>query len=840
MNKYTLFKRYPQANNETQNAKNFISIFSDNVSIRQSFEYPFFNGVSIQLENNGTKPEEIAMRAASAPRIKNMWPVYEYPRPEFNVDIMDVDPKSPMSKRDNKDKPFAPHVMMQVDKMRAKGHTGKGIKIAVIDSGVDYNHPALGGCFGKDCLISFGYDLVGDDYGGGKPPKPDDDPMDCGGHGTHVTGIIAAQKNPLGFTGVAPEATMGHYRVFGCSGGTGGDILMKAAAMAAESGANIITASLGAPGGWTRDGWSELLSRLAKKGIISTVAAGNSGGAGALYSSHTANGANVLSIASYDSTETTSILLASESSTEGGEKVKFGYAAGDPKEWKNMTLPLWTGNFDVTKPDDACKPYPDDTPDLSGHAVLIRRGTCPFTDKAKNAAAKGAKYIIMYNNAPGAFGIGVGEIKEIKAAAMVTPGVGEAWVKSLEGQKKVTVIMAAPDAAERIISVDKNKVTGGALSGFTSWGPTLEMNVKPQFGGPGGNILSTLPLKIGGYGVASGTSMSTPMLAGVVALVQQARGGKVDPIAMRNMLSGTANPQLFNPGNGFEKMLAPVAQQGAGLVQAWDAAYSRTVLEPSSLSFNDTANMPKELEFKIVNNGEEAVEYTISHRAAASVYVLDKEGKWPSAFPNDRAKSSVSLDFDILKIKVEPGKSSSMKASLEDAKDLETKRMPFHSGWIAVNGTDGSALSLPYQYMGVSMNTIATLPSDGSWVANSTDPEYKSLPKGSKFLLPKPGTAKPSDGIPTLFARLALGSPMMKVTLESAKDDKTVAEFLSLDYLTRGTVGFYWDGALGGDKWAPKGDYRVSFKALRINGDKDKADQWDVSKTVDFSIDYKS
>jgi subtilisin family serine protease len=115
------------------------------------------------------------------------------------------------------------------------GLTGAGIRIGVIDSGVDYNHPALGGGFGPGYKIAYGYDLVGtiiayvgDDYEGSNT-FPDDDPLDncsASSHGTHVAGIVGGDttnvmdanfKSPSRFTGVAPNAIMGAYRVFGCS-----------------------------------------------------------------------------------------------------------------------------------------------------------------------------------------------------------------------------------------------------------------------------------------------------------------------------------------------------------------------------------------------------------------------------------------------------------------------------------------------------------------------------------------------------------------------------------------------------------------------------------------------
>ena len=102
------------------------------------------------------------------------------------------------------------------------GYTGRGIHVAVIDSGIDYDHPDLGGCFGRGCRVTSGYDLVGDDYDEEESdpnwqpvPHPDADPDDCAGHGTHVAGIIGANG---GIRGVAPDVTFSSYRVFGCAG----------------------------------------------------------------------------------------------------------------------------------------------------------------------------------------------------------------------------------------------------------------------------------------------------------------------------------------------------------------------------------------------------------------------------------------------------------------------------------------------------------------------------------------------------------------------------------------------------------------------------------------------
>jgi subtilisin family serine protease len=154
----------------------------------------------------------------AAPRVRNIWPVRVTRRtvqeePQRADAAVPTTPEIRVKRQSQAKRVFSPHVTTQIDKLHAEGVTGKGFRVAIVDSGIDYTHPALGGCFGPGCLVEVGYDFTGDRFiPGVQPAEPDDDPMDnCVGHGTHVAGTIAAQleNNEYGFVGAAPGVKLG-------------------------------------------------------------------------------------------------------------------------------------------------------------------------------------------------------------------------------------------------------------------------------------------------------------------------------------------------------------------------------------------------------------------------------------------------------------------------------------------------------------------------------------------------------------------------------------------------------------------------------------------------------
>ncbi|HQW27047.1 MAG TPA: S8 family serine peptidase, partial [Saprospiraceae bacterium] len=161
------------------------------------------------------------------------------------------------------------------------GYTGKGIKVAVMDTGIDYDHPDLGGCFGPGCRVAKGWDFVGDAYNADDTspaynpvPSPDPYPDDCNGHGTHVAGIIGANGV---VTGVAPEVTFGAYRVFGCDGSTTDAIMLAAMERAYKDHMDVLNMSIGSAFEWPQSPTAVAASRLVRKGMVVVASIGNSG-----------------------------------------------------------------------------------------------------------------------------------------------------------------------------------------------------------------------------------------------------------------------------------------------------------------------------------------------------------------------------------------------------------------------------------------------------------------------------------------------------------------------------------------------------------------------------------
>jgi hypothetical protein len=153
------------------------------------------------------------------------------------------------------------------------GVTGEGVVVGIIDTGIDYLHPALGGGIGASFKVIGGYDFA----------NGDNDPMDDNGHGTHVAGIVAADAVSL--KGVAPKAKLYAFKVLNADGGGQEDDIIAAIERTVDPNndgnmsdrLDIVNMSLGSEAGDPEDAASVAVDNATKLGVTFVIAAGNSG-----------------------------------------------------------------------------------------------------------------------------------------------------------------------------------------------------------------------------------------------------------------------------------------------------------------------------------------------------------------------------------------------------------------------------------------------------------------------------------------------------------------------------------------------------------------------------------
>lgn len=841
---------------------------------RKNFTSPFFRGASIEMTDVETSDQTIE-EIRQMPNMR-VYPVTLVPAPDDQVvwTASGAKQSALLQKRqdegeeaeeeaEEKDE-FSTHLQTQVDRLRAEGLTGKGIRVAVIDTGIDYNHPMLGGCYGPGCKVAYGWDFAGDEYSGGKStPVKDWDPMDCNGHGTHVAGIVASQSgNDFGVQGAAPGVTLGAYKVFGCSGGVENDVLIEAFIRAADDGSDIITASIGGPGGWSEEPWCVAAQRIVEQGIPCTIAAGNAGDAGLFYASSAASGKGVIAVASVDNTHSPQLLTPSLFAIDDGEKEEWVWTAGNPKAFVDtVDLPLVAFNFNITDPANGCEDWPADV-DLTGKIAFIRRGTCTFVEKATRAAAKGAQYVILYNNVPGTITVDVSEVFGIRGIGMVSPEQGEAWIKALEEGSEVRLTIGMNDFDQVRLVNTPNELTGDLPSQFTSWGPTWELDVKPIIAAPGGSILSTLPLDGGVFGVLSGTSMATPLVAGTLALMME-KLGKVTPSTFERLLANTAKPVKFSNGSATFDFYAPVPQQGNGVIQAYDATFASSILDKSSLLFNDTDHAVASQEFTITNNGDEEITYEFGNLQAATVYL--KSGSGPDdfmeTFPTDLTEEYTDIAFEPESITIAPGEEATIKVTPTPADSLDAERIAVWSGWVTVNASDGALYHLAYQGVAGSMQSLAVIghvdflaiPRPGR-INETIQPITEDTDR--VFNLPIPGTAnlttrdvQYSTTFPGFLIALNTGSLYTDLEIIPVSGDNEDADAEQEPgthregpwlFNPKGPADevLYWDGEFRNGSFAAEGRYKFRFRALKVFGEPENLEDWEVKDMPAFNIRY--
>ena len=427
------------------------------------------------------------------------------------------------------------------------GIGGKTIKIAVIDTGVNFDHPDLLG-IGEDGKIVGGYDFI----------ENDNFPQDTNGHGTQVAGIIAADGE---ITGIAPKSKILAYRVSEDGEAVSSDLIIKAIKQAISDEADIINISLGVD--IIHDEIDHAVNEAVKNGIVVVAAAGNSGPDNETIGSPGANPNAITVGATYNDIDSSIVstlqigeeqfqvlpMLGTEIISEKIiEEIEFG-GFGREQDLKYL--------------------------DVKNKILLVERGgevedeVVFFSEKEHVAVNNGAKAIIVFNNEPGIF---YGELIHEFIPENYVPSIPAVSITQEDGLKIKKMLNTKTIG---IIDVFNHP---DFVAMFSSRGPVSPFYEKPDLVAPGVFVKTTsLGEK---YNITSGTSYAAPHIAGAVALLLE-KNPEFTPQEIKSKLITTSNLVTDPFGNEF-----PMNIGGAGRVNVTDAFNSELLILPSNLRFD--------------------------------------------------------------------------------------------------------------------------------------------------------------------------------------------------------------------------------------------------------------
>ena len=861
-----------QAAIEAEHADLAKAIKDAGIDAQVTTEYEtLWNGVALSV---GDADVDSLARLDQVVAIK---PVVAIPRPDDAAG----DDRTDADKAEGISSPQMTHAlgMTGADVVQSKlGYTGSGVKIGIIDSGIDYDHVEFGGtgtpgaeapdgdgstAFPTSKVVA-GYDFVGNAYGDPNVAEesarykavPDAYPDDCKGHGTHVAGIAAAKGTPgtEQVTGVAPDAQLGAYRVFGCTGGTTSEILASAMERAADDGMDVVNMSVGADFVVFRDYPTAVAAEnLASKGVIVTAAQGNQGEYGRWTMGAPASAEHVLSVGSVDNTVETDFYLTV--STNPGQKYLYSEIPGS-------TAPISRDNgtrAPLVASGDPAADGGDETTDASvlctapaagaytGRTVLVRRGACAFRDKALNAQAGGAAGIVIDDNQPGAippFSVsGDGDPVTIPVAG-VSQADGDAIRGALDADSTLTY---REDAAEF------NQATGGLVSSFSSWGLNDSLQLKPDVVAPGGRIWSTWPLDHDGpYRTEAGASMAAPYTAGASALVLQAHPeikdasgfDAFDQVAWR--LHSTADPVPWAAGAGDADAREPLAREGAGLIDVDGAITASTETSSSVLNIGEVEQHPDgyRASVTLTNHSDSSATYALSHEDAVTV-------TGASSTPQQGTDSPSTVSTDGQSITVPAGGTATVDATITAPAGLADG--DFFGGWIVLTDSSAAADSpqaepvrVPFQGVGGNLARagvfgpqIGLADLDGQSIDPASYVYGDSARSDQGAYTDSPVVAISHPDIP--YYRSAL--TVSRVNADGTTEYLGTAVTDEKEHTRNDTVYMVWDGSYTVDGrilQAPTGQYQLTVRALPVGGDGDEDADWAEWTSPTFSIDWKT
>ena len=700
---------------------------------------------------------------------------------------------------------------------------GEGIKVGVIDSGIDYHHKDLGSCFGPGCHVAFGHDFVGDNFSSANPVlTPDNDPDDCGGHGSHVAGIIGADRT---LKGVAPKVKLGAYRVFGCSGSTQSDVMVAAMERAKLDGMDVVNMSIGSAfWGWKQYPTATAADNLVTSGVVVVTSGGNSGASGLYATGAPGAGEKVISNAMFDNTHSRLPYGALQDGSRAGYAVATGSApvptSGSGVLAKNGT---------PTTQNDGCNGNPPPPGSLTGKIALIRRGslpggpTCGFYEKARNAEKDGAAAVILYNNVAGRINPTVAPPTAADPALKI-PVIA---ISDLEGVALNNAIEAGQTQWTWTDQIDSFvQLSGKLLNGDSSYGPSATLDMKPDLGSPGGQIYSTIPLEQGGYAVFNGTSMASPHTAGAVALFLQAHPG-TSPAEVRDALQNTAEPMLWsgNPGSG---QLDVVHRQGAGMINIDKAINAPARVSPGKLSLGEDQGQSVVRTLTVKNMTNSPIEYVLSHSPAVSTTTTSNSAS-AILLPTNSSAAPATVAFNAPSVSVPANGTATFDVTISAHANLPQRGL--YGGWIVLTDANGYKLRVPYQGLKGDYQSIKVLTPTANnfpWLAYSSNGSYFNAQSGTQFSLQ-------NGQVPYILAHFDYQVRTYRMTAIS-RTGVTWGVAYEQEYMGRNSTpagfwSFSWDGKVNQNGQlvdVPNGQYYLKVEVLKPLGNENTPSHWEV------------
>ncbi|KAJ1919955.1 hypothetical protein H4219_001615 [Mycoemilia scoparia] len=752
--------------------------------------------------------------------------------------------------------PWDLHKITGVERLRNEFNlTGEGIKVGIIDTGVDYMHPELGGCFKTPgCPIQYGYDFVGDDYTKAGTEKPSGDPRDtCAGHGTHVAGIIMGQ-GPL-VRGVSPNVILGAYKVTNCKRGTiNNDHIIAAIERAYEDGMDVVNISLSGEG-WKEGPMAVAAEEAVKKGMLVVSADSNYGLNGLFTSGIPALGDGVLNVASYESPyiigEGLDIFAGHKNHTVAqfpGNMTKPLDPSRDPIK---LVFPEEITTTDISKIEPGsqffgCSPF-SPSADLKGKALFMVRGDCTFVEKAQNAQNAGAAAVVLANNLNDTLLAQLADEITIPFVSITKEG-GDDILRIAKGSGSNDLFVKSSR-----LPFGTHNPRDGQISPYSSWGPDPELSLAPGITGPGGQIFSTLPINLGNYTMMSGTSMSSPYMTGIVALMLQAKKNErvSDARDLRDLLLEHAKP-VKSESN--DKYYATPLKQGAGFVDAYAAVKSSLLVTPTSLPLNYTINGQSITKELTINNlhKREALHVTLEHYPGESVRSFLGNGTF-SLVPEVDTNGTAKVDIGQTSIVIPAGKKRTVSIDIAPPEHLKEDGRWFYGGFIIIKSSPpdrnymyDESISIPYMgykgdyqdlpFFSYEQKDVPYLTKNGTYTQVEEGESFDISPDFSLFLT-----------FPTLRP-----TRLLKVELIDTDKDVPVgylpygySEYLGYfgdlpsQYLVTVVNGVVFKDTTVSEppveKFKP-GNYKVRISALKMFGDINKQSDYQVWESAGFSV----